>query len=301
MPGTLRTLLATARVPFLLLPPVCVGLGFAAASWSGHPVGTLRAALVLLGAICAHVSVNMLNEWADFRSGLDAITVRTPFSGGSGAQPADPQAVGKVLTGGIVALLVTAGIGLWLLATQGAALLPIGLAGLLLLATYTPWITHHPLACLLAPGLGFGPLMTGGAAAAVAGVLVPQAFVASLVPLALVSGLLLLNQFPDVEADRTVGRQHIPLLWGRPRAAGVLAALFAFAYAALMGGVLAGALTRGAMAGLLTAPLAWSVARDARRYADDLPRLVPAMGRNVALTLLTPLLMAAGGSWLRGP
>ena len=27
------------------------------------------------------------------------------------------------------------------------------------------------------------------------------------------------NQFPDVEADRQVGRRHLPMVWGRPRAA----------------------------------------------------------------------------------
>jgi len=43
--------------------------------------------LALLGAFLAHVSVNTLNEYYDFKSGLDLETIRTPFSGGSGALP----------------------------------------------------------------------------------------------------------------------------------------------------------------------------------------------------------------------
>jgi hypothetical protein len=39
------------------------------------------------------------------------------------------------------------------------------------------------------------------------------------------------------------------------------------------------------------------VAAGARRHADDLAALPPTMGRNVALTLATPLL-AALGLWL---
>ena len=105
------------------------------------------------------------------------------------------------------------------MARQGAALLPIGLAGAVLVVAYTPWITHHPLLCLLAPGLGFGPLMVAGTDVALTGVHHPATYVASLVPLLQVSGLLFLNQFPDVDADRAVGRRHIPMLWGRPRAA----------------------------------------------------------------------------------
>jgi len=209
--------------------------------------------------------------------------------------PADPGAAPLVLAGGLAALAATMAIGAWLLATGALALLPLGLAGVVLVVAYTPWLTHHPLACLLAPGVGFGPLMTGGAATAVAGALVGPAFIASLVPLALVSGLLLLNQFPDVDADRAVGRRHLPMLWGRPRAARLLAGLLASAYVALGVGVAGAALPVGALAGLATVPLAIAVARDALRYADDLPALQRAMGRNVGVVLGTPLLMIAGG------
>ncbi len=41
--------------------------------------------LALLGAFLAHISVNTLNEYFDFKSGLDLETIKTPFSGGSGA------------------------------------------------------------------------------------------------------------------------------------------------------------------------------------------------------------------------
>ena len=45
------------------------------------------------------------------------------------------------------------------------------------------------------------------------------ALLASLVPGFLVSDLLLLNQFPDMEADKTVGRNHLPILLGRKNVA----------------------------------------------------------------------------------
>jgi hypothetical protein len=109
-----------------------------------------------------------------------------------------------------------------------------------------------------------------------------------------VRGLLLLNQFPDVEADRQVGRRHLPMLWGRRRAAALLAALLLGAHATLAWGVAAGALGGGAALGLLSAPLAAWVAWGAWRHADDLPALMPTMGRNVLLCLCTPLLVALG-------
>lgn len=286
-------LLGALRLPFLLLTLVCVALGVAVAGPGADPG---MAGWVLAGALAAHASVNLFNEWHDFRSGLDAMTVRTPFSGGSGALPARPAAAPWVLAAAVTTLLLTAGIGLWLLQRR-PALLPLGLAGLGLVVAYTPWITRWPWLCLLAPGLGFGPLMTGGTVVALTGRLPPAALLASLIPLALASGLLLLNQFPDVDADRRVGRRHLPMQRGRPAAARLLGGLFAVAYAAPLAGVATGLLPMGVLLCLLTLPLAVAVSDGARRHADDLPALPPTMGRNVALTLATPLL-AALGLWL---
>lgn len=286
-------LLAALRLPFLLLTPVCVALGWALAGPGADP---LRALLVLTGALAAHGGVNLLNEWHDCRSGLDAMTLRTPFSGGSGALPARPAAATMVGGAGAAMLVLTAGIGLWLL-QRSPALLPLGLLGLLLVTAYTPWITRHPWACLLAPGLGFGPLMTAGTVVALSGHFSAAAAMASLTPMALVSGLLLLNQFPDVDADRRVGRRHLPLLRGRLWAARLLAGLLAAAYAAPLLGVATGLLPPAALLALATAPLAVVVAIGARRHADQIPALLPTMGRNVALVLLTPLLMALGLGW----
>lgn len=294
-----RAALGTLRGPFLLLTPACVVLGLAAAHWSGQPVAAADAAAVLLGALAAHASVNMLNEWHDWKSGLDAQTQRTPFSGGSGSLQAEPRAAPWVLALGLALLGLAMAVGLALVWRHGLALLPLGLVGVLLVLAYTPWITRHPGLCLLAPGLGFGPLMTAGSAVAVSGRHPGAAYAASLVPLMLVSGLLLLNQFPDVDADRRAGRRHLPMQLGRPRAARWLAALLASAYAALGAGVAAGLLPRGALLGLLVAPLAWTVARDAQRHADDMAALPPVMGRNVAVVLATPVLMALGGWFWR--
>lgn len=293
----LRSVLGAARLPFLVLTPVSVMLGAAAVSWSGQAVAPGALAWVLAGALAAHASVNLLNEWHDFRSGLDLCTSRTPFSGGSGALPAHPAAARAVLAAGLGLLALSAGAGVVLLTRHGGALLPLGLAGCALVLAYTPWITRHPWACLLAPGLGFGPLMVGGTAVALTGTHLPAAYAASLVPWALASGLLLLNQFPDVEADRRVGRRHLPLLRGRRWAAGLYAALLAVAFVALSLTVAGGALPPGASLAWAAAPLAVQVTRGARRHADDMAALPRVLARNVLLVLVMPMLMVVGG-WL---
>ncbi|MBL6749956.1 MAG: prenyltransferase [Nevskia sp.] len=183
--------LRAARPRFLSLTLACVLVGIGAAVQAHAPVSAAACLLVLAGALLAHASVNLLNEYGDFRSGLDFRTVRTPFSGGSGSLVALPEAAAAARNAGLAALAASAAIGLYFVAVRGMGLLPIGLAGVLLVAAYTPFVTRHPLLCLLAPGLGVGPLMVMGTAYALGGHYSWTAVTASLPPLFLGSELLL--------------------------------------------------------------------------------------------------------------
>ncbi|MDO8250732.1 MAG: prenyltransferase [Rhodoferax sp.] len=286
--------LGPARLPFLVLTPACIVLGVACVQWTHGHVKLLEALLVLLGAVAAHISVNAFNEYQDFHSGLDALTQRTPFSGGSGVLPAHPELAGSTLAMAVGCLAVSIGVGLYFVALRGAALLPLGVAGVALVLAYTQWITRHPLLCLIAPGLGFGPLMILGTQVALTGEYSASAAAASLLPFFLVNNLLLLNQFPDAEADRRVGRRHILVTSGPAVAARWYMVLTVLAFASIALGVLLGLLPAGALLGLLGLVLAWPTARDVLAHALDVERLLPAMGRNVLISLLTPVLMAIG-------
>lgn len=289
-----RAVLDVARMPFLVLTPACLLVGFAVADRILGRIDLLHAALVLVGALAAHVAVNALNEYGDFRSGLDLMTRRTAFSGGSGTLPAEPRFASLALVLAIAAATVTVLVGLYFVALRGAALLAVGVAGMLLVLGYTHWITRHPWLCLLAPGLGFGPLMIEGTAIALGAGTSTIALLAALPPMFLCSGLLLLNQVPDIEADRRVGRRHLAVLWGPAGAARLYAVLVAAAHLSLLGAVMGRALPVTALLGLLPLPLAVAATRGALRYAGDPAQLLPALGLNVALCVATPVLIAAG-------
>lgn len=289
-----KSLLGPMRLPFLVLPPACVLLGMSTAVWTHGRIDVVHAILAFLGSVAAHISVNALNEYYDFRSGLDLRTRPTPFSGGSGTLPANPEAARTALTTGLVTLALTILIGLYFLTVWGLSLLPLGLLGLIVIVTYTTAITHSPLLCLIAPGLGFGPLMVMGTDFVLTGTFTWPAFVASLVPFFLVSNLLLLNQFPDVEADETVGRRHYPIVIGRKPSSLIYGAFLLCAYLSIVAGWAFGVLPAWALLGLGTAPIAVRAAVGAYRYAEDLEKLVPYMGLNVILTVVTPILTAVG-------
>lgn len=289
-----KYLLGPMRLPFLILTPACVFVGFGTALWSTGHANLFYFLLALIGGLAAHISVNAFNEYFDFKSGLDFHTQRTPFSGGSGTLPERPELAQHALVLAVVAAVVDVLIGLYFLWVWGWGIVPIGVLGLLVVVAYTPWITRSPLVCLIAPGLGFGTLMVIGTHFVITGRYAWPAFWASLVPFFLVSDLLLLNQFPDVEADRTVGRRHYPMVLGRRKSSLIYGTFLALAYLSLLVGVAVGELPWLALLGLLTLILAVPTAIGVYRNADEMERLMPYLAKNVLINILTPLLMGIG-------
>lgn len=288
--------LGPLRPPFLLLPPTCVAIGAGVAFWRTGQISLEAVSLALVGAVCAHAAVNALNEYSDFHTGVDMRTQRTPFSGGSGTLQRRPELAGYALRIGLGLALVTALIGGYFVLRIGPAILPIGVTGLAAVLLYTPWLNKSPLLCLVAPGLGFGTCIVMGTDFVLAGGYSWTAFVASLVPFFLVNNLLLLNQFPDVAADRAGGRGHLVVIHGLRAGAAVYAAFHAGAFLSLAASVALGWLPPLTLLGLGMLPIAALASRSACLYeaAPSKSKLVPALAMNVAVTLLTPSLVAAG-------
>ena len=194
----------------------------------------------------------------------------------------------------VVALVVVCAAGTYFFLVRGWALLPLGALGVVVILAYTPWITRFPLLCLLAPGIGFGTAMVMGTGFVLTGSYTWTAFVASCVPFFLVNDLLLLNQFPDVEADESVGRRTLPIVIGVRASSMVYAAFLALAYASIVAGVFFELLPRWSLLGLATLALSIPAAIGARRHADNIEKLIPVMMMNVVINILTPVLVAVG-------
>ena len=292
--ATLRIWFLQTRPSFLLLGPACVLVGIATAVYDVRELNGLHFGLAFLGALLAHISVNVLNEYSDYRTGIDFSTRKTPFSGGSGILPAGLLSPRKVYLFGVACLLGVAAIGIYFIYKYDWAILPLGLLGILVVYFYTTHMTKDPLLCAIAPGLGFGPLMVLGTYFTQTGEYTLAAGMASMIPGFLVSNLLLLNQFPDVEADRAGNRRHFPITVGRQRSARVYAALIVATYAWLAFSVAFKVLPVTALLGLLTLPMGLKAVRGVLKNFDDIDNLIPFMGRNVMVVLLTPLLMGVG-------
>jgi 1,4-dihydroxy-2-naphthoate octaprenyltransferase len=294
MSQDINGLLGPMRPPFLILTPACVVLGLGTAVWTTGQVSKWHFVLTLIGATAAHICVNAFNEFFDFKNGLDFRTVRTPFSGGSGTLPAKPQLERQALATAVFSLIIAGLIGIYFLAVSGVLLLPLGVLGLFLLFAYTPWLTLNSAMCLFAPGLGFGPLMVMGTDFVLSGNYSLTALMASLVPFFLVSNLLLLNQFPDVAADRSVGRRHFPIVIGRRNSSLIYSLFLLCAYLVIILAVYFKFLPKISLLGLLTFLLAVPAGIGVYRFAEDIKKLMPFLGLNVIINVVTPVLVAIG-------
>lgn len=206
--------LQAMRLPFLVLSPVCILLAVAIAYYQQIEFSLSYTIICLVGALAAHIAVNTLNEYQDFNSGLDFKTTRTPFSGGSGLLPNNPHLANKVLNISAISLLVTFIIGCYFILIYGWKIVPLGLIGLLLVITYTRWINKSAFICLVAPGLGFGTLIIGGTYFCITGTYNNSMWLLTVIPFLLINNLLLLNQYPDIDADKSIGRNHFPIRYG---------------------------------------------------------------------------------------
>ena len=287
----LRTCIQTIRVPFLLLTLVCVFLGVATAVASGYNISSVDIGLVLTGALGAHISVNVFNEYLDCKSGLDALTTRTPFSGGSGALVQRPDALGGALYLAIGALTVTLLTGLYFVFSGALLLLPIGAVGIAIVLTYTPWLNRLPWLCLLAPGLAFGPLMVVGTHVALTGEYTALVLLASLLPFFLTNNLLLLNQYPDMSPDRSAGRKTFPVVYGIHNSSRVYGLFLFLAGLTVLAGMWLELLPVLSSVCLVALIGGLPAVTGATKYAQSAIRITPFLAVNVAVALLTPLLL----------
>ena len=279
------------RPQFLLLSVVLVFLGTCIA-WYNDAFHLGYALLAFVGLLLAHISANVLNDYFDYKSGIDLETQRTPFSGGSGILPAALLKPRQVLWLGLGSFLLALVIGIYFVVVIGWLLLPLLVVAAACIFLYTPLILKMRWP-EWAPGLGMGTLPVLGAYFVQTGEYTLLAVMASIPSGILVHNLLLLNEFPDVEADKKAGRKTLPIAIGKTRASIVYSILTGVVYLWIIGGVVAGQMPVFSLIALLTIPMAIRAIKGALKHQEP-DRLVPAMGNNVLVILLTQLLLGVG-------
>jgi 1,4-dihydroxy-2-naphthoate octaprenyltransferase len=301
-PNKLVIWLNQIRANFLVLAVLLVVLGIALSFKylpAGQAISWFDSALVIIGSVLAHASVNLFNEYSDHLTGIDKNTKRTPFSGGSGMIKSGFTKPPSVLTAAVSTLMIAGAIGIYFGIKAHWSVFLIILVGVFSIVAYTPLLTKMMLGELFS-GLTLGTLVVLGTFIALTarpgqplGSLLPfEVIMVSIPPGILTSLLLLLNQFPDAEADRKGGRKHLVIKLGAQNAAYVYAAGVAATFVIIVILPITGVSSYWLYLGLLPLPIVIKATATALQFNNNMDRLVPALGANIITVLLTDALLA---------
>ncbi len=284
--------LAQVRANFLLLPVLLVSLGGALAYKQGH-FNWGYFYLTLIGIVSAHVSVNLFNEYSDYKTGIDMLTERTPFSGGSGMMQAGLTSPKSVLIAAWLTLFLSFIIGLYFTLKVGLMLLAIIVVGGLATVFYTDYLAKWILGELFA-GLCLGTLVVLGSYMVQTGQIEWSAVVLSIPPGILTALLLLLNEFPDLEADRKGGRKHLVIKYGKRKSILIYGVSLAICYLIIVVSCAYNWIPRTALIACLTIPFAFLAFRGGWYHSTRGSTILPALELNVLVVLGTDFLLVLG-------
>lgn len=290
-------LLRMTRPAFLLLTVVACALGTATASACGCGLDWPLALGATALAVLAHAAGNVLNDLHDARNGADAANGQGifPFTGGS--RLIQSGAVTEQQTADLAKalLLFLLPAGLLLAVQTGGGVILLGAAGLLL-----AWAYSAPPLKLMSRGLG-EPTVALVWFLVVIGADYVQRRQFFIIPASaaagfafMVAALLLINGFPDAEADARVGKRTLVVRLGATPAALLYASLVLGAHAWLALSVWLLIPPMPALWGLVSLPLSLAALGWLWAHRHRPTRLKPALALTVVATLLHGLGMAWG-------
>ena len=192
----------------------------------------------------------------------------------------------KTVWAGAACLLIDLAVAIYFFELRGAAILWFALAGGLIAVFFTPLMLRglkEPVIFVT-----FGPLCVTGVVFALTGTISEGAIVAS-VPVGLfvtVVAYLKSARFDVVDS----GGEQVVLKLSRT----VILALLALGYASLAAGVALGRLPAWSLTGLLSLPLAWSVASIVRQSSSRVSEYLWATVRSIVILVIVGAGLAVG-------
>ena len=230
--------LRAIRVKFLLASVIAVSLGLSLAWHSGHPIDILHALLTFAGVISLHASVDLLNDYWDFKRGIDTKTKRTKMSGGTGVLPEGLLTPKSVYIVGIAFLILGAIIGIYFVIIFGITIgLILGFA-ILSVIFYSTKIVNWGLAEIFVTIKG--TLIIIGTYYIQSQSIDDFTILAGIVVGVLSSLVLFVTSIPDHDVDKEKGRRTLIIIFGKANAVKTFLIFPILAYGIIIYGVVSG-------------------------------------------------------------
>ena len=293
MNGTIRLWWRAVR-PFAYPASVVPALLGMVLAWSGGAAIRIDLALaILLGALAAHTGANLMNDYIDFRRGVD----RPGTLGGSGVLVEGLLPPRAILVASIIFFAIAFAIALPLCIRVGLPLILLVIAGFVAGAGYVlpPFSLKYRALGDMTVFFAFGMGITLGSYM-VLSLEFSWVPVLSAVPIGLlVAAILHANNMRDIADDRAISVKTLAGLLGLGRSRIVYAAIVFGSYVSVIVFSLVGVINQGALAAVVTLPIAWSLV--VRVWRAPLPAhdvLDYAVEQTAKLDLFFGLAMMAG-------
>ena len=282
--------LRAIRVKFLLASVIAVSNGLAISFWRQSQFDFTFAILTYVGVIFLHASVDLLNDYWDFKRGIDTNTKRTTFSGGTGVLPENILKPRSLYAAGIIFLILGACIGAYFVALRGVTIAVILGFAILAIYFYSTSIVNAGLGELFVAIKG--AMIVLGAYYVQTAIIEPAPIYVGAIIGILSASILFVNSFPDYNADKGSGRRTLVILLGRQRASVVFPMFFLSVYLLVLAGIFLGYTKVYSLACFVSAPFAVISIRTLRNNHEDLDKLILSMSAAVMCSRITAAILA---------
>jgi len=249
--------------------------------------------LSFLGVYLIETGKNAVNEVVDYNSGVDRFITpdkKTPFSGGKKTIVDGLLNIKETKIIAIVTLLAAALIGLYITFAREPKVFWIGIAGFLISIFYSlpPFKFCYRGLGEFAIGLTYGPLVVSGTYVVQTHTLDLEVLLVSLMIGFLIANVVWINQYPDYEADAKGNKRNWLVRLGKEKGIKVYISLYTLAYLSLLVAVI---YTQNLfmLLALLSVPVAKQSVNVAKKYYNDIPRLVEANAKTIQVYQMTGL------------
>jgi len=277
--------LRVIRVKFLLASVIAVSVGLAINWNQSSTINPLDAVLTFAGVMALHASVDLLNDYWDYKRGIDTTTKRTKMSGGTGVLPEGLLKSSSIHRAGIVFLILGSVIGFYFVFTNGIIIAAILGFAILSIYFYSTKIVDSGLAEFFVATKG--TMIVLGTYFIQSHQITVESISGGIVVGVLSSLVLFITSFPDHDADKSKGRKTLVIAVGKEKAVSFFWVFPAISYSVIISGVFIGVFPILSLITLFSIPLLVKAGLGLKRNFNSIDELIPSMSFTLMFSRIT--------------
>lgn len=272
------------RIKFLLASIIGITVALLFSFYSYGKFDWLSALLTYIGVIFLHASVDLFNDYWDYKRGIDTTTTRTRYSGGTGVLPEKKLVPKDVYNAGLFFMIVGLSIGGYFVIQNG-----IIIAVILAIAVFSIYFYSTKIVNV---GLGETLVAVKGSMIVVGTSYVQTEIIdSSIVLLGFIVGMLsslvlFIASFPDHDADKAKGRKTLVILLGREKGSVVFPCIFGAIYALTVIGIFVNYIPVFALSVFITVPFAIKAVAYLKDGYNNTEKTVNSISNTIAFSRL---------------